>query len=77
MRLKSIPPNHMDLAPPYNNYTGLYESTSPYDISMELCNQSIEIKLNSLSPNYIDIGASYNIVVNHFQSIGKNDEAMK
>jgi len=75
--LKSLPPNHPDLAKSYNNIGLVYNSKGEYDKALEFYQKSLEINLISLPPNHPDLATSYNNIGLVYNSKGEYDIALE
>ncbi|CAF0950562.1 unnamed protein product [Adineta steineri] len=58
--LKTLPPNHPDLAISHNNIGNVHNSMGNYPKALSSHEKALEIKQQSLPPNHPDLASSYN-----------------
>ena len=57
--LKSLPPNHPNLATSYNNIGLVHDKMGEYSKALEFHQKCLDIYLKSLPPNHPDLATSY------------------
>ncbi|CAF4341580.1 unnamed protein product, partial [Rotaria sordida] len=56
---KALPPNHPDLATPYNNIGLVYNNMGDYSKALEFYEKSLKIREKALPPNHPDLAQAY------------------
>ena len=72
----ALPPNHRNLAHPYNNIGLVYDSMGEYSKALSSHEQSLEIRKTVLPPNHPDLAASYNNIGSVYYNMGEYAKAL-
>jgi tetratricopeptide (TPR) repeat protein len=76
IQMKSLPPNHPDLAVSYNNIGSVYADMGEYSKALLSYEKAHEIRQQSLPPNHPDLGSSYNNIGSVYSDMGEYSKAL-
>ena len=75
--VKSLPPNHPDLATSYNNIGLVYSDMGQYSKALEYYEKDLEITRKSLPPNHPSLATSYSNIGQVYSDMGEYSKALE